>query len=96
MAAEYGLKEGEFLEMTPRQFHAWRKGHRRPAELARAVAFLVAGHKLPPNMTIRKFWPLPWDIVPKIEPIPQEQIKFIEDNARRLFESLERGNNSTT
>lgn len=96
MAAEAGLKEGEFLEMTPRQFHAWRKGQRKATELARAVAYLISGPNLKPNTSLRKFWPLPWDIVPKIEPVSQEQIKFIEDNARRLFESLDRGNNSTT
>ena len=82
--------------MTPRQFYAWQKGQRKHAEIARVAAYLISGPYMKPNTRLQKFWPLPWDEVPKIEPVSQEQIKFIEDNARRLFESLERGNNSTT
>lgn len=75
--------------MTPRQFVAYRNGvterQRQAAELARAVAYLVSGPNLKKGTTMRKFWPLPWDVAPKFEPQTREERAAFEEQARAIF-----------
>lgn len=75
--------------MTPRQFVAYRDGvtqrQRQQTELARAVAFLVSGPNLKKGTTMRKFWPLPWDVAPKFEPQSREELDAFEARAKAIF-----------
>lgn len=94
-----GLKEDEFLDMTPRQFFAWQRGYNRKfeqqAELIRASTFLAKGAPLKNGMTVTRFWPLPWDEKPVIIPQTKEQRDAFRERAKKLFEQRH-GNNRGT
>lgn len=106
LAAEMGLSENDFLDMTPRQFFARRNGlieqEKRQTELARIVSFLISWPDLKKGTSVRKFWPLPWDseTAPEFEQQSKEDRDAWRERAKKIFEQkrLQRrhGNNSTT
>jgi hypothetical protein len=99
VAAEMGLHEDQFLDMTPRQFFAWMRGYNRrfeeQAELIRASTFLISGPHMKNGTTITKFWPLPWDKKPVIIPQSKEQRDAFRERAKRIFKERH-GNHSGT
>lgn len=86
--------------MTPRQFfarlNAQRDRDKQTAELARAMAFLIAGSSgnMKKGLTLRKFWPLPWDSerVVTFEPQSPEERKAFEERAKRVFQQIKNKN----
>lgn len=97
-----GILERDFLEMTPRQFFARQKAEnekeKRGVEVARISAYLIAGSSgnLKKGITMRKFWPLPWDTeAKKIVQQSEEEQKAFTEGVKRLI-AQQRGNNSGT
>lgn len=94
------MSERKFLDMTPRQFfarlNAQRDRDRQQAELARIMSFLIAGSSgnMKKGITLRKFWPLPWDNdkVVKFEPQSPEERKAFEEKAKRVFQHIKSKN----
>jgi len=93
-----GISESDFLDMTPRQFYARRRGmieqEKRETEIARISAYLISGPYLKKGTSLKKFWPLPWDEVPKFEKQdPAEMAAFRERASKRIkYEHAKRNN----
>lgn len=92
LAAESGLTEAQFFDMTPRQFAAWNRGvtqrQRAHIEAIRIQTYLICLPNLKRGTNMKKFWSLPWDETPKIPVQTPEEIAHFNTNARKIFELI--------
>jgi len=96
VAAEMGISEDEFLDMTPRQFAAWQRGennrYREHAELVRVSTYMICAPNLKQGTSVRRFWPLPWDEALVFEAQTKEVADAFRDRAKAIIKQKRKQN----